>query len=96
MLVFPTCDPPFLFAGALIFDRTGAARIGPFTIERQPFFGIGVAIRQKLPCRADIKIIVGDIAKISFDKPVERSRAGFSDHCNIQQQNVIDDEENDG
>src|SRR5665647_3631598 len=64
--VFPSPDSSLLACGALCFDLAALAGRIVVTVDLHSILYRGMAIRQPLPCRAEIFVILLDIDEITF------------------------------
>jgi len=64
MLVLPAGQAALLAGGALVLDRTGRAGCRPVAAQDPAVFLAGEAVDQALPGRADVDVLLGEIAEV--------------------------------
>ena len=69
MLMLPALNPSFPARGAAVLDGAAQACVGPVTSQGQPLLLVRVSVRQSLTGRADVDVVLRDIAEVLFDEP---------------------------
>src|SRR5271170_2230585 len=64
LLMFPSCDPPFLGGRARGLDCAALAGVGPVAAQRQSVFLGRVAVSEILPRRTNVNVLASHIAEV--------------------------------